>query len=43
MEPVDLAGLCLPGVSEQATDLVGLALTKAFFGPQDYAVVATRP
>ena len=42
-EPVDLAGLRLPGVSEQATDLVGLALTKAFFGPQDYAVVATRP
>ena len=32
-----------PGVSEQATDLVGLALTKAFFGPQDYAIVATRP
>ncbi len=30
-------------ISEQATDLVGLALTKAFFGPQDYAVVATRP
>ena len=42
-EPVDLAGLRLPGVSEQATVLLGLALTKAFFGPQDYAIVATRP
>jgi len=36
-------GLGNPGVSEQATDLVALPLTKAFFGPQDYAIVATRP
>ena len=42
-EPVELTGLRLSGLDEQASDLLAQALTKAFFGPQDYAVVATVP
>lgn len=42
-EPVDLAALRLPGLTAETRDLLAEALTKAFFGPQDYAVVATAP
>ncbi len=42
-EHVDLAGLGLSGVAADVRDLLAEALTKALFGPQDYAVVATTP
>lgn len=42
-EPVDLQGLRVDGVPDGAAALLGQALTKAFFGPQDYAVLAYAP
>jgi SAM-dependent methyltransferase len=40
---VNLSGLRLGGVDEATAALVAQALRKAFFGPQDYGVVAIRP
>ncbi len=40
-EDLDLSGLRLDGVSPQASAAVALALQKALFGPQDYAVLGT--
>lgn len=40
---VDLRGLRLDGVDERSTALLEAALTTAFFGPQDYAVLAIAP
>ena len=42
-EAADLKGLRLDGVDEDAAALLAQALTKAFFGPQDYAVLACAP
>ncbi|MDP9434262.1 MAG: class I SAM-dependent methyltransferase [Actinomycetota bacterium] len=42
-EPADLTRLRLPGVDDSTAALVAQALTKAFFGPQDYAVLARTP
>ncbi len=42
-ESVDLHGLQLPGVGDSTTALLAQALTKAFFGPQDYALLACAP
>jgi len=42
-EPVDLAEMRLDGVSPHDTRLVGAALTKGLFGPQDYGVIAWAP
>ena len=42
-EAVDLRGLRIDGVGEEAAALLAQALTKAFFGPQDYAVLACAP
>ncbi len=42
-EPVDLQGLHLPGVADSTSALLAQALTKAFFGPQDYALLACAP
>lgn len=42
-EPVGLGDLHLPGLGEPVAGLLAEALSKAFFGHQDYAVVASVP
>ena len=42
-EQADLDGLVLPGVDPAVSALVAEALSKAFFGPQDYGVLARVP
>ena len=42
-EPVTLEGLRLPGVADDTAELLAAALTKAFFGTQDYAALARTP
>jgi len=42
-EDVDLSGLRLEGVAPEVARLLAEALGKAFFGPQDYAVVGRVP
>ena len=42
-ENVDLSGLTLDGVDDDAARAVAEAIQRSFFGTQDYAVVARVP